>query len=159
LLAVGLIAERLAGEDHCHLAFTSGLLHDIGRLSMAGQQPARYARIALAVEDGRPAIEAERDAFLTDHAVWGGRIAEAWRFPPEVVEAIGGHHTGAGGPLAAVIHTARELAWTLGVGDGLVFPSGSGQAPEPYAALVSELGGAEGLRRRLRWYREATRPR
>lgn len=159
LLAVGLLAERLAGDAHGPLAFTTGLLHDIGRLSMAGQQPAKYARVALEVESGRPAMEAEAAAFLTDHAAWGARIAEAWRFPDEVVEAIGSHHTGEGGALATAIHAARDLSWALGVGDGLAYPSGSSQPSETYSALVEELGGARGLRRHLRWYREATRPR
>ena len=46
LLAIGILAEALVeAEEQRTAAFVAGLLHDIGRLSLATQNPARYKQV------------------------------------------------------------------------------------------------------------------
>lgn len=95
------LAMELGADDG--LAFTTGLLHDLGRLVLALLLPAATAQ-ALAVARGRdqPLHWAERELLGIDHAELGAQLARHWQFPPAMVAAIAGHHgpgqsTGLGG--------------------------------------------------------------
>ena len=116
LASHGLARVLEADED---LAFTSGLLHDIGRLALAAHFPAEMgAAIARShtVDAGLASIEHE--ILGTDHVEVAAQVAAQWKFPPEVVQAIAGHHAPAaaagGGPsLADIVHVADAMAHAL----------------------------------------------
>ena len=166
LLAVGLIAEVLAvpGEDR-NTAFVAGLLHDIGRLSMAAQNPPRYKQVVELVRHGIAAEDAERRRYGVTHTAWGARVSEAWGLPDVVAEVSQSHHGPAGdGPagdgLAAAIVKAREIAWALGIGDGLLRPGEEAlEAAASAEEALAPLGGRDGLSARIRWFREVFAPR
>lgn len=160
LLAVALLAEATCGADETltpyrGLAFTAGVLHDVGRLVLAAQQPRRYARVVRLARRGTPVIEAERSQFSLDHASFGGGVALAWGLPEAIASAVAGHHDG-GTPLADALQRASALSLALGIGDGVT------PAPVPSldfgtlaAAPLRLLGGPGVLQRRIEWFRAA----
>lgn len=128
LIATGVLADAAAWGDVRHSeVFTAGLLHDVGRMAMATQDPGRYAKVVELARRGVPAAETERAIFGMDHSQWGAAIGRSWGFPDEIVEAIAHHHTGDHHGLAWVVTRARELAASLGIGDGLV----GAEPPDP----------------------------
>lgn len=159
LIATGVLADATAWGDVRHTeAFTAGLLHDLGRLAMAAQDPRGYARVVDLTRRGIPAIEGERAVFGMNHCQWGITIGRAWGFPPEIVDAIGEHHVGTQHGLSWIVTRARELAAALGIGDGLGPPvppdPGSEAAMLP---VVEELGGEQAVIQRVEWYSGAFR--
>ncbi|MCE2680591.1 MAG: HDOD domain-containing protein [Burkholderiales bacterium] len=75
------------------LAFTAGLMHDIGRLVLMIQDPERYQELLLqAVVRGVRTHELEREVLGTDHCEVGRMVVEDWRLPKDVVQAIALHH-------------------------------------------------------------------
>lgn len=108
---------RLSGEDQ-DLAFTTGLLHDIGRLVLATQFNAPYAAVAAAMAHHDHPVSAEREVLGTDHVEAGGLVAAHWRFPPPVVAALLGHHApaadeGGKASLADLLHVADAAVHAL----------------------------------------------
>ena len=81
-------------ERQAELAFTAGMLHDIGKLLLAGNLTADY-RIAL--EQSRraqlPLEEVETRFFGASHAQVGAVMMGTWGLPFDLVRAIGFHHT------------------------------------------------------------------
>jgi HD-like signal output (HDOD) protein len=159
LIATGLLADATAwGEVRHSEAFTAGLLHDLGRLAMAAQDPKRYAKVVDLARRGTPALEGERTVFGMNHCQWGESIGRAWGFPGEIVDAIGGHHASSQSDLAWVVTRARELAASLGIGDGLVPPEPPGPGSEAsMLPVIEELGGEEAVMQRVEWYSGAFR--
>lgn len=159
LIACALLNERAGrrGEDRTS-AFTAGLMHDLGRMAMADADPDRYAWVVKLARNGRTAAAAETELFGYDHEQYGVRVAEDWDLPEEIVEAVGSHHEETGA-LSALTRNSRELARLLGFGDG-VLPAESSPAsldalgPDE-KLLVSNLGGPQGLRTQVEWFRES----
>lgn len=122
--AVGLAARGIAAVagQNAELAFTGGILHDIGRLVLAANFPSQYAEVMLlGHREDCFVVDAERRLLGIDHAEVGGLLAETWHFPPALCAAMAGHHQPSGEPMADLIHLADSLAHALG---------GSGQSSE-----------------------------
>lgn len=123
-VGVGVAAKVLArrhGFDQ-DLAFTAGLLHDIGKLVLDACFPAEFARV-LAHRDAHECLirEAEEAVLGFDHGLVGARAAKHWRLPPGIVEAIEAHHRPGHGPASAlvdIVHVADILCRGLEIGDG-----------------------------------------
>ena len=160
VLGTALLAHELVPEPRDRaLAFTAGLLHDVGRLAMAGAEPERYMRVRAAVVRGVEPRRAEQLLFGQDHCAWGERVAEDWGLAPELVEAIRDHHGSRSSPLAAAVAEARDATAVLGVGDRVVrgvrqLVDESSRAFEALRRLV----GVNGLFERIDWYRGAIDP-
>jgi putative nucleotidyltransferase with HDIG domain len=75
-------------------AFTVGLLHDLGRALIFAADPHTVRRLEASVDDAdaRGVLHAERAAFGLTHPEAAARVLRAWRFPPQLVEAIAHHH-------------------------------------------------------------------
>ncbi len=104
-------------------AFTAGLLHDVGKLAMAGSVADSYEDIREAATAGRISFfEAETRVLGVGHAEIGGRLGELWNFDAEMVAAIRHHHEPAGAPgeskLPFLIHLSDILCLTSGIGVG-----------------------------------------
>jgi putative nucleotidyltransferase with HDIG domain len=108
-------AEGLDRKEVEHAAM-AGLLHDTGKVILAGYLPDRYREV-LALERGRGlgSCDAERPVFGATHAEVGAYLLGLWGLPDPIVEAVAWHHRPADcpahafGPLAAV-HIADGLA-------------------------------------------------
>ncbi|MFC0254394.1 HDOD domain-containing protein [Massilia consociata] len=103
------------------VAFTAGLLHDIGRLVLVARFPERYQAV-LSLRDKRDCelIEAERALLGVDHVDAGVALAEHWNFSDTMRHAIAFHHApeapGAGF-LATIVHVASAVVHALDLAD------------------------------------------
>lgn len=120
-VGTGLAARALAplSGQNPELAFTAGLLHDIGKLVLASAFPKEYEAVLIhrRDHDGFP-LEAERSVIGIDHAEVGGLLAEAWRFPEELHDAVAWHHEPvetSDASLANLVHVAEATAHALGL--------------------------------------------
>jgi putative nucleotidyltransferase with HDIG domain len=81
-----LAAEAFPQEDP-ELAYTAGLLHDIGKLLLLEIFPKTYARVLESVQAGKADIaQTERRLIGVDHGVAGRRLARHWRLGDAVEE-------------------------------------------------------------------------
>lgn len=135
-IGTAICAEALAQQAQMDsdIAFTVGLLHDIGRVSIACAFPEDYAKVIAHqhANDSVP-IHAERDILGIDHAMVGGLLAEKWQFSPLIVEAISCHHAPAmhhGPGLVGLAHLADAFSHALGL---------SGQPDEAVPATPSDI--------------------
>lgn len=72
-------------------AYIAGLLHDVGALFLYTQYASLYQPLA-DIEDEHTLLEREVQVFGCDHADVGALIADHWRLPERIVEAIAHHH-------------------------------------------------------------------
>jgi len=119
--AVGVTARNLAAMAGINrdLAFTAGLLHDIGRLALAANFAVEYSEV-LAYQRRHDCflVVAERDVLGIDHAEIGGMLAKAWHFPEALHSAVVDHHAAAAAKadsLANLVHVADVTAHALGL--------------------------------------------
>lgn len=120
-VAVGLVARILAplARQNPDLAFTAGLLHDIGILVLAANYPGQYVEtLAYKKLHDCPLEEAEQATLGMDHGEVGGILADTWHFPPPLREAVALHQTPASAApdsIANLIHVADITAHALGL--------------------------------------------
>jgi putative nucleotidyltransferase with HDIG domain len=118
-IATALCAKSLARQLHVNqdYAFMVGLLHDIGRLVLVTRSPQHYAQV-LAHQTAHDcyAIEAERAVLGIDHTMVGRALAEHWKFPVLMQQAIENHHAPdrqRGDQLASIVHVADCMVHAL----------------------------------------------
>ncbi|HWD92411.1 MAG TPA: HDOD domain-containing protein [Verrucomicrobiae bacterium] len=106
-----------------HVAFTIGLLHDIGKLVLNQVlTPEHQARIQAGVARGLSRSEAEREVLGADHAETGGALLQAWNLPEDIIEAVANHHHPIVEPqpkFSAIANIADSLAHRVGSAPGL----------------------------------------
>lgn len=74
-------------------AYIAGLLHDIGSLFLLTRFPAQYRPLLEQAErEPEQFLERELHTFGCDHADVGAMIADHWRLPERIVQAIASHH-------------------------------------------------------------------
>jgi putative nucleotidyltransferase with HDIG domain len=88
------IAEFSLPASDRQLAFSAGLLHDIGKLALAEVMPKSFERIVNEAKAQNLCSSAVEQKYLSfDHTVIGKHLAEKWHLPAEVVFAIWLHHS------------------------------------------------------------------
>ncbi len=118
--AAEVIADATSALDvDPSIAFTAGLLHDIGKLvvEQAVTDEETTEIRALIVAEGISRYEAERRVLGTDHGEVGGKLLEDWNLPWHLVKAIEAHHAPVFRPrptLSAVVYLANCIAHALG---------------------------------------------
>jgi len=106
------------------VAFTAGLLHDIGKLiiSIYVQEVGDYL-LKEVTEAKLSYVELEEKVIGFDHARVGGFLARTWNLPDDLVAPISFHQSLSNaqnhGELSSVIHVANGLASLLGIGGGV----------------------------------------
>ncbi|WP_445149873.1 HDOD domain-containing protein [Baekduia sp. Peel2402] len=116
---VGACAAELArrAKADAGAAHLAGLLHDLGKLVLPGAFGAAEVDATAASAPAGPLRPlAERDAFGVDHAMAGARFAASAGLPPDIVDAIAGHH-GAGEDHSAVtrcVQVANAMVALIG---------------------------------------------
>ena len=99
------------------VAFTAGLLHDVGQLVLASSQPAAYgAVLAWRQQQGCSLLQAERAVLGIDHVDAGVALASHWQFSDTMRQAIARHHdpeVPGAGLLAAIVHVADAIVHAL----------------------------------------------
>ncbi len=118
-LVTGSAAEQLvaACQPDCDsaVAFTAGLLHDLGKVVIAQViTPEAQTVIGRHMNgEGLGSVEAEREVLGTDHAEVGACLLHIWRLPEPIVEAVANHHRPVFKPspqLSAITHCANRIA-------------------------------------------------
>ena len=91
--AAAAIARRVGIQPND--AFSSGLLHDLGAALVFRRAPGRYDALLerLASDATIDPVEAELREFGMTHAAVGAAALSVMRFPADMVEAIGSHHS------------------------------------------------------------------
>jgi len=119
-LACALLTEELARicglpED---IAYTAGLLHDLGRLGLLVAHPSEYAKLLQQAEHNEAELlDLEKNLFGADHCEVGRVLAEQWNLPEEIRIVAGRHHDPPGGPaedLVGLTYLGCQLASSLG---------------------------------------------
>ncbi len=105
------------------VAFTVGLLHDIGKLALSQAiTPEVQSQIRQCIEQqGCARTEAETRILGTDHAEVGACLLKSWNLPEEILEAVANHHHPVCQPrprLSVVAHMANCLAHLAGSAPG-----------------------------------------
>jgi HD-like signal output (HDOD) protein len=120
-LACALIADQLASVGFLDrdVAYTSGVMHDIGRLALAVIRPKEYS-LLLGVHSGSAAsiLKAELELFGWDHCEAGRQLITDWKMPPEFGVLVSEHHMhrqkdGTWG-MADLINVSCRMADTVG---------------------------------------------
>ncbi len=147
-LATGLIAAELsrcvAGSGNApetELAFTSGLLHDIGRAVLAEQLGEVYQKVMEESQNLDLPLElAEKQLLQVDHSEIAHRVLTSWRFSKQLLQPIQRHHQ----PVAAIRQLApaalKEVA-VLALADRLAHAMLLGRSGNEVLAPTAELAG------------------
>ncbi len=103
------------------VAFTAGLLHDIGKivLNQALGSDSEKLRESLA-DEGVSIVAAERALHGGDHAQVGGDILRSWNLPSTLCEAVAHHHDPSSdqGDISDLVHIADYCAHAYGASYG-----------------------------------------
>ena len=101
------MARRLIDDDPAaaDLAFTAGLLHDIGQVQLLQLHGAAYVELQTQAGGDPRALEAER--FGQAHDSLGADLLEAWGLPQAIADAARLHH--AAPPLAALTRVQQAV--------------------------------------------------
>ena len=116
--AAAVLAE-VNGTD-AEIAFTVGLLHDIGKVRLVQTVGPDYAKLIVQARNGiEPLHTLEARQWGIDHAVIGGQLMKKWNFPENIRDAILLHHTVMGATpnldFAAYMNIADYLAGSVGL--------------------------------------------
>lgn len=119
------LAGMTGGRVNPSVAYTCGLLHDIGKAVISEFLTDSVQGILAAIDSGETSdyLEAERHELGTDHAEIGAALAEHWNLPEEIAESIRFHHRPSdSGPewiaLVYVVHLADIVSMLGGTGTG-----------------------------------------
>lgn len=112
-VAASVVAEEVGLTKT--VAFTAGLLHDIGKLVLAANEQETYAKLTQrAKNEGTLLSVLERGVLVVNHAEIGGELMRRWKLPVDVVAAVRYHHElEASGPydqLTAVVQVGDMIA-------------------------------------------------
>jgi putative nucleotidyltransferase with HDIG domain len=114
-------------------SFTSGILHDIGKVILDGLFSEFYAGVfKIVAEKKRHILEAEELALGLTHNKLGQELAESWGLPPRLIEAISYHHN----PKKAQLDC--ELASLVHVADAVARNLDSGSGGDPYVPCIQQ---------------------
>ncbi len=144
-IACAIGAEKIAQKKHRDLtgvAFTAGLLHDIGKVVLDQALTVQYKEVLKYTESfAVPFQDAEREVLGISHEEVGGMITEYWRLPEPIPSSCKFHHkpqeyTGNDETTrhtTNIVHLADSIVISMGIGagiDGLQYAVDSALAQE-----------------------------
>ena len=126
-IGTAMLSQKLSlvtGEVNPDVAYTAGLLHDIGKVVLDHYPHNPHFDLYRRLQSvGGDLSEREKDLFGFCHTEAGERLAHYWRLPESLIEAIRFHHdpdrASVDVPLVHLIHLADSLISGLMVGTGL----------------------------------------
>ena len=140
------IAEAAPLDVDPRLAYSAGLLHDLGKLALQDIMPKSLAAIAKEAQATQASLHTVEHKHLgTTHALLGKQLARRWRLPEAITLAIWLHHADpaavaqrvAEAKTALVVWAADHLARDAGIGQ-----SGSFDPPMSLTQIAEVLGVA-----------------
>lgn len=118
------IAKHSAGRVTGGVAYTAGLLHDIGKAILSLHLEDKIADILTLIEhDHLDYLAAERKIAGADHCEVGYLLAKHWNLPASLACVVSHHHDPEKAPeecrpLCYTVHLADMVAMMAGVGTG-----------------------------------------
>jgi HD-like signal output (HDOD) protein len=104
-------------------AFTSGLIHDSGKLILDKYIAERWELFEEYMSDSQHTfLEAEKEILELDHAELASEVCKTWNIPAPLTVAIKYHHhpsRSEGSTLAYIVHVADAIAMMTGLGLGI----------------------------------------
>lgn len=117
-VAAKIIAEKL-GADH-EIAFTAGLLHDVGKIVLDTNYPDEYKKVMeYRAKEDCFILEAEKETLGITHTEIGDITARHWKLPDLIVDVIKNHHTPSecnNSDMVGIVHLADVLCRALEIG-------------------------------------------
>jgi HD-like signal output (HDOD) protein len=117
-----------------NMAFSSGLLHDVGKVAIDRTLDSATRRELRAAIMRRGPARAESEIVGFNHAEVGGEVCNRWNLPVEIVEAVEFHlepnRAPSGGSLPALVAAADRCVDVLAGGAEEIQPSDFDSAPE-----------------------------
>jgi len=122
-LAVAVCSKEIASRSQiceADVAFTAGLIHDIGVLALLCLYPSEYCQIMEEAEAGETSfLQLEMQAFGLNHQDAGAYLASCWRLP-EILQSSILHHHGhesiEKGKLEGTIYLADKICRSTHIG-------------------------------------------
>ena len=121
-LAVGFCGRMLANQTRVRgmidpdSVFSGGLLHDIGKVVMSCFLRKEHDEVTeeRQKDTESPSFEVEERVLGYNHADIGGVLAEQWKLPSRLIQAVAFHHrpqlNTSDDPIANVIHVSNYIA-------------------------------------------------
>ena len=133
-----ILPEIRSLEVDTSIAFTAGLMHDIGKLVLAeALTPEMLSEVRSRVSGGLPLWEAECAVLGASHSEVGGVLLQTWHMPEILIEPVANHHDPVSNPepkLSTLIHLANCVVRNLDTNPA--WPAFAGQVNQAAAASV-----------------------
>jgi HD-like signal output (HDOD) protein/ActR/RegA family two-component response regulator len=116
-IRTALVAKDIARKNNHSISivnssYLSGLIHDIGKLTIIRCFPELYAEILEKTkQQGRSQSEVETEHLGFNHAIIGGHLTSLWGLPHSITDAITFHHEPSLNLLTNKISPVREALW------------------------------------------------
>ncbi len=122
-------------ESSSNLAFTAGLLHDIGKSVMSVILEGNTEEMLGHIDNGEAVsfLDAEKKIAGMDHAELGYELAQHWKLPEQLAMAIRYHHHP-----QDVDDKYKDLVYTVHLGDILAMMAGIGTGVDGLAYSIDK---------------------
>lgn len=125
-LGAKILAKKLVHTVNADLAYTAGLLHDLGKAIISDYLEKFHDDLLqeLKIDHHTEFLKMEQRYLGTDHTIVGEKIARKWQFPDPLVFSIRYHHEVEKAPreyqtLVSMIHVSDIMAMMSGMGTGV----------------------------------------
>jgi putative nucleotidyltransferase with HDIG domain len=127
-LAVAVLSKNIAMMKHkkeiADVAFTGGIIHDVGKTVLALYVQSSFKEILALVDSRQITFQAaEKEIMGFDHQEIGERILSKWGFPQKLKDIVRYHHQPEDAPadsklLVSIVHIANTICLMGGIGIG-----------------------------------------
>ncbi len=127
-VAVAMLAKKIANDcNHktvADIAFTGGIIHDVGKTVLALFVQSTFKDILATVTEKNITFqEAEKQIMGFDHQQIGEQVTIKWKFPKVLQSIVRYHHEPTNAPdehkrIVSIVHIANTLCLMAGIGIG-----------------------------------------
>lgn len=125
---------RTKDRSNQEIAFTLGLLHDIGRAALFNADPSQYTRVLrLAAERSASLIGLEKKILKCDHQEIGGVVMQHWNLPEIFVDTVREHG------ILNIKSPHRNIIRNITIADILTGQMGYGELADHDISILDDL--------------------